>query len=120
VKGEYEAGESSGYADWVLALGEVLPDDFGDVTPSGVAAYVASVTTGDVFVLTSGEYEDESIVGVFTTREAAAGHYLGSVWDMDGDGPREGHRDLVVGTRSFAESLRIYRQPLNPTSLERG
>ena len=125
MTGEYEAGESSGYVDWVLALGEVLPDDFDSVTPSGVAAYLASVTAGDVFVLTSGEYEDESIVGVFTTRAAATGHYPGSVWDLDDEDPWDGTCELSTvmavpaGWAAPRASLRIYKIPLNPTSLER-
>lgn len=77
---EYEAGESSGYADWVLALGEVLPDDFDDVTPSGVAAYLSWDGTCDL-----------------STVMAVPAHW---------PAPRA--------------SLRIYKIPLNPTSLERG
>ncbi len=41
----YQDGESSGYADWIGALGEVLPDGV-ELTPSGVAAYLASCVSG--------------------------------------------------------------------------
>lgn len=35
----YEAGESSGYADWDIALDDLLPDDV-EPLPTQVAAYV--------------------------------------------------------------------------------
>ncbi|MFI9123822.1 hypothetical protein ACIGW0_31275 [Streptomyces bikiniensis] len=36
----YEAGESSGYADWALAFMDLVPDDVDESSPSAVAAWV--------------------------------------------------------------------------------
>lgn len=37
---EYEAGESSGYADWAFAFMDIVPDDVDESSPSAVAAWV--------------------------------------------------------------------------------
>lgn len=39
VRQAYEDGESSGYADWIIAIGEHLPDDF-EPTPSNIGAAI--------------------------------------------------------------------------------
>jgi len=37
---EYEAGESSGYADWAFAFMDIVPGDVDEGSPSAVSAWV--------------------------------------------------------------------------------